>query len=393
MTQKIKTFNAIAEKGLDILQEKKFEVSDGLSDPDAIILRSHKLKKEDFGNNLKAIARAGAGVNNIPVEECSELGIPVFNTPGANANAVKEIVLAALLMSSRGLFQGANFVNSIEESNQEELKPLIESGKKSFKGRELTGGTLGVVGMGAIGSKVADMGVMLGMNVIGYDPAITVEAAWKLPNKVERKESIEDVFKESDYISLHVPANDNTKGLINSDLLKNAKKGLRLINFARDEIVVSKDIIESLDKNILSKYITDFADLDLISRAKIANDVIILPHIGASTSQAEENCSVMAAEQLDDFLNNGNIKNSVNFPELIEPRPSEFRITLSNKNHPGMIGKITTVLADNKLNIIDMVNKSRGDIAYNVIDLETKPPEKVLVELSALDDVISVREV
>ena len=393
MTQKIKTFNAIAEKGLNILQEKKFEVSDGLSDPDAIILRSHKLKKEDFGNNLKAIARAGAGVNNIPVEECSELGIPVFNTPGANANAVKEIVLAALLMSSRGLFQGANFVNSIEESNQEELKPLIESGKKSFKGRELTGGTLGVVGMGAIGSKVADMGVMLGMNVIGYDPAITVEAAWKLPNKVERKESIEDVFKESDYISLHVPANDKTKGLINSDLLKNAKKGLRLINFARDEIVVSKDIIEGLDKNILSKYITDFADLDLISRAKIANDVIILPHIGASTSQAEENCSVMAAEQLDDFLNNGNIKNSVNFPELIEPRPSEFRITLSNKNHPGMIGKITTVLADNKLNIIDMVNKSRGDIAYNVIDLETKPPEKVLVELSALDDVISVREV
>ena len=393
MTQKIKTFNAIAEKGLNILQEKKFEVSDGLSDPDAIILRSHKLKKEDFGNNLKAIARAGAGVNNIPVEECSELGIPVFNTPGANANAVKEIVLAALLMSSRGLFQGANFVNSIEESNQEELKPLIESGKKSFKGRELTGGTLGVVGMGAIGSKVADMGVMLGMNVIGYDPAITVEAAWKLPNKVERKESIEDVFKESDYISLHVPANDKTKGLINSDLLKNAKKGLRLINFARDEIVVSKDIIESLDKNILSKYITDFADLELISRAKIANDVIILPHIGASTSQAEENCSVMAAEQLDDFLNNGNIKNSVNFPELIEPRPSEFRITLSNKNHPGMIGKITTVLADNKLNIIDMVNKSRGEIAYNVIDLETKPPEKVLDELSSLDDVIYVREV
>ena len=393
MAQKIKTFNAIAEKGLNILQEKKFEVSEGFSDPDAIILRSHKLQKEEFGKNLKAIARAGAGVNNIPVEECSELGIPVFNTPGANANAVKEIVLAALLMSSRGLFQGANFVNSIEESNQNELKPLIESGKKSFKGRELSGGTLGVVGMGAIGSKVADMGVMLGMNVIGYDPAITVEAAWKLPNKVERKESIEDVFKESDYISLHVPANDKTKGLINSDLLDKAKKGLRLINFARDEIVVSKDIIDSLDKSILSKYITDFADFELISRAKTFSDVIILPHIGASTSQAEENCSVMAAEQLDDFLNNGNIKNSVNFPELIEPRPSEFRITLSNKNHSGMIGKITTVLADNKLNIIDMVNKSRGEIAYNVIDLETKPPEKVLDELSSLDDVIYVREV
>ena len=393
MAQKIKTINAIAEKGLNILQEKKFEVSEGLSDPDAIILRSHKLQKKEFGKNLKAIARAGAGVNNIPIEECSELGIPVFNTPGANANAVKEIVLAALLMSSRGLFQGANFVNSIEESNQNELKPLIESGKKSFKGRELRGGILGVVGMGAIGSKVADMGVMLGMNVIGYDPAITVEAAWKLPNKVERKESIEDVFKESDYISLHVPANDKTKGLINSDLLSNAKKGLRLINFARDEIVVSKDIIDSLDESILSKYITDFADLELISRAKTFSDVIILPHIGASTSQAEENCSVMAAEQLDDFLSNGNIKNSVNFPELIEPRPSEFRITLSNKNHPGMIGKITTVLAENKLNIIDMVNKSRGEIAYNVIDLETKPPEKVMQELSSLDDVIYVREV
>ena len=393
MTQKIKTFNAISEKGLILLKEKKFEISESLTDPDAIILRSHKLSSNEFGNNLKAIARAGAGVNNIPVEECSELGIPVFNTPGANANAVKEIVLAALLMSSRGLFQGANFVHSIDEAKQDELKPLIESGKKSFKGRELSGGTLGVIGMGAIGAKVADMGVMLGMNVIGFDPAITVEAAWKLPNQVERKEKIEDVFKDSDYISLHVPANDATKGLINEELLKNSKKGLRLINFARDEIVVSKDIIKSLDDQTLSKYITDFADLDLISRAKTNYDVIILPHIGASTSQAEENCSVMAAEQLDDFLNNGNIRNSVNFPELIEPRLSDFRITLSNKNHPGMIGKITTVLAENKLNIIDMVNKSRGHLAYNVIDLETKPSEKVLGELSSLEDVISVREV
>ncbi len=393
MTQKIKTFNAISEKGLILLKEKKFEISESLTDPDAIILRSYKLSSNEFGNNLKAIARAGAGVNNIPVEECSELGIPVFNTPGANANAVKEIVLAALLMSSRGLFQGANFVHSIDEAKQDELKPLIESGKKSFKGRELSGGTLGVIGMGAIGAKVADMGVMLGMNVIGFDPAITVEAAWKLPNQVERKEKIEDVFKDSDYISLHVPANDATKGLINEELLKNAKKGLRLINFARDEIVVSTDIIKSLDDQTLSKYITDFADLDLISRAKTKYDVIILPHIGASTSQAEENCSVMAAEQLDDFLNNGNIRNSVNFPELIEPRLSDFRITISNKNHPGMIGKITTVLAENKLNIIDMVNKSRGDLAYNVIDLETKPSEKVLGELSSLEDVISVREV
>ena len=390
---KIQILNNIAKEGLEQLKKNEFSLSEDYLKASGIVLRSHNLTELEISESLLAIARAGAGTNNIDIKNCSDHGVVVFNTPGANANAVKEIVLAALLMSSRGLFQGANFVNSIEESNQEELKPLIESGKKSFKGRELTGGTLGVVGMGAIGSKVADMGVMLGMNVIGYDPAITVEAAWKLPNKVERKESIEDVFKESDYISLHVPANDKTKGLINSDLLSKAKKGLRLINFARDEIVVSKDIIDSLDKSILSKYITDFADLELISRAKTFSDVIILPHIGASTSQAEENCSVMAAEQLDDFLSNGNIKNSVNFPELIEPRPSEFRITLSNKNHPGMIGKITTVLADNKLNIIDMVNKSRGEIAYNVIDLETKPPEKVLDELSSLDDVIYVREV
>ena len=393
MNYKVKTINNISDKGLNILKDKGYAIGEDESEPDAIILRSHKLQMSEIPSSVKAIVRAGAGVNNIPVEECSKIGIPVFNTPGANANAVKEMVLAALLMSSRGIFDGVKFVHGIEDVSKEDLKAHIESGKKSFKGRELKDGCLGVIGMGAIGAKVAEMGVMLGMNVIGYDPAITVEAAWKLPNKVERKESIEDVFKESDYISLHVPANDKTKGLINSDLLKNAKNGLRLINFARDEIVVSKDIIESLDKNILSKYITDFADLDLISRAKTAKDVIILPHIGASTSQAEENCSVMAAEQLDDFLNNGNIKNSVNFPELIEPRPSEFRVTLSNKNHPGMIGKITTVLADNELNIIDMVNKSRGDIAYNVIDLETKPPEKVLIELSALDDVISVREV
>ena len=391
MTQKIKTFNAISKKGLSLLEKKDFEISESHSDPDAIILRSHKLQSVEFGKDLKAIARAGAGVNNVPVEECSELGIPVFNTPGANANAVKEIVLAALLMSSRGLFQGASFVNSIEEPSQDKLKPLIESGKKDFKGRELTGGTLGVVGMGAIGSKVADMGVMLGMNVIGFDPAITVEAAWKLPNKVVRKESIEDVFKESDYISLHVPANEKTKGLINLDLLKNSKQGLRLINFARDEIVVSSDIIKCLENGILSKYITDFADLELISRAKNKKDVIVLPHIGASTSQAEENCSVMAAEQLEDFLVNGNVKNSVNFPELVEPRLSDFRITLSNKNHPGMIGKITDEIGYKNINIADMTHKSRDSIGINLIDLEELPSEDLIDSIREIDHVISVR--
>ena len=393
MNFKVKTHNAIADTGLTRLQEGNFSVSDAQNDPDAIILRSYKLPVDELNNSLKAVARAGAGYNNVPVAECSEKGIVVFNTPGANANAVKEIVLAGLLMSSRGIYAGANFVNEIDGIDSDDLKAHIEAGKKEFKGRELKGATLGVIGMGAIGAQVASMGVFLDMNVIGYDPAITVEAAWKLPNNVKRTDNLKTIFANSDYITLHVPAIEATKNLIDKPLLSSCKPGLKLINFARDEIVNSKDIIESLDKSILSKYITDFADLDLISRAKTSNDVIILPHIGASTSQAEENCSVMAAEQLDDFLNNGNIRNSVNFPELIEPRPSEFRITLSNKNHPGMIGKITTVLADNKLNIIDMVNKSRGDIAYNVIDIETKPSEKVLVELSALDDVISVREV
>ena len=393
MTFTIKTFNAIAEKGINLLKESNFEVSDSHDSPDAIILRSHKLQEGDIEGTLKAIARAGAGVNNVPVDICSIKGIPVFNTPGANANAVKEIVLAALLMSSRGLFAGANFVNSIKGLDKEDLKPHIELGKKDFKGRELKGATLGVIGMGAIGAQVADMGVMLGMQVIGYDPAISVEAAWKLPNKVQRKESIEEVFKESDYISLHVPANDKTKGLIDNKLLKESKKGLRLINFARDEIVVSGDIIKNLSDGILSKYISDFADLDLITRAKDESDVIILPHIGASTSQAEENCAVMAAEQIQDYLLNGNIKNSVNFPELVEPRVSDNRLTISNKNQAGLIGKFTTVLAENRLNIVDMVNKSRGDIAYNVIDLENKPSNDILEQLQSLEDVITVREV
>ena len=393
MNFKVKTHNAIAESGLTMLTEASFSVSEEENDPDAIILRSYKLPVDELNNSLKAVARAGAGFNNVPVKECSEKGIVVFNTPGANANAVKEIVLAGLLMSSRGIYAGASFVNEINGIDSKDLKAHIELGKKEFKGRELKGATLGVVGMGAIGAQVAGMGVFLDMEVIGYDPAITVEAAWKLPNNVSRTDNLKTIFTNSDYVTLHVPAIEATKNLIDHSVLSECKAGLKLINFARDEIVDSAAIIKALESGQLGSYVTDFADLDLIKRAKEVGDVIILPHIGASTSQAEENCSVMAAEQLDDFLNNGNIKNSVNFPELVEPRPSEFRITLSNKNHPGMIGKITTVLADNKLNIIDMVNKSRGDIAYNIIDLETKPPERVLADLSSLDDVISVREV
>ncbi len=391
MNFKVKTYNAIAETGLSLLKNSDFEISENLDAPDAMILRSYKLTNNDIESSIKAIARAGAGVNNVPVDYCSDKGIVVFNTPGANANAVKEIVLAGLLLSSRGIYSGANYINDIQGVDQGDLKSHIEQGKKNFKGRELKDGVLGVIGMGAIGSKVADMGVMLGMEVIGYDPAISVEAAWKLPNMVSRRDNLEDVFKESDYLTLHIPAIEETKNLVNKDLLQNAKEGLKLINFARDEIVDSQDVIDALTSGKLGGYVTDFADLDLIKRAKTKGDVIILPHIGASTRQAEENCSIMAAEQLKDFLENGNIINSVNFPELVEPRKSKFRITLSNNNIAGMIGQITTILAENNLNILNMINKSKGEIAYNVIDTDSEPSNAVEEGLKKLEGVINVR--
>ena len=393
MNFRVKTHNAIAESGLTKLSEGNFSVSEEEKDPDAIILRSYKLPLNELNASLKAIARAGAGFNNVPVKECSEKGIVVFNTPGANANAVKEIVLAGLLMSSRGIYAGASFINKIDGVDSKDLKAYIESGKKEFKGRELKGATLGVIGMGAIGAQVAGMGVFLDMEVVGYDPAITVEAAWKLPNNVTRTDNLKNIFANSDYVTLHVPAIEATKNLIDDSVLSECKPGLKLINFARDEIVDSSAVIKALESEQLGSYVTDFADLELIKRAKEVGDVIILPHIGASTRQAEENCSVMAADQIKDFLENGNIKNSVNFPELIEERQSDFRLTLSNRNVAGMIGQITTILAENNINIVELINKSRDEIAYNVIDLETKPSEKVIADLEALENVINVREV
>ena len=393
MNFRVKTHNAIAESGLTKLSEGNFSVSEEEKDPDAIILRSYKLPLNELNASLKAIASAGAGFNNVPVKECSEKGIVVFNTPGANANAVKEIVLAGLLMSSRGIYAGASFINKIDGVDSKDLKAYIESGKKEFKGRELKGATLGVLGMGAIGAQVAGMGVFLDMEVVGYDPAITVEAAWKLPNNVTRTDNLKTIFANSDYVTLHVPAIEATKNLIDDSVLSECKPGLKLINFARDEIVDSSAVIKALESEQLGSYVTDFADLELIKRAKEVGDVIILPHIGASTRQAEENCSVMAADQIKDFLENGNIKNSVNFPELIEERQSDFRLTLSNRNVAGMIGQITTILAENNINIVELINKSRDEIAYNVIDLETKPSEKVIADLEALENVINVREV
>ena len=393
MNFRVKTHNAIAESGLTKLSEGNFSVSEEEKDPDAIILRSYKLPLNELNASLKAIARAGAGFNNVPVKECSEKGIVVFNTPGANANAVKEIVLAGLLMSSRGIYAGASFINEIDGVDSKDLKAYIESGKKEFKGRELKGATLGVIGMGAIGAQVAGMGVFLDMEVVGYDPAITVEAAWKLPNNVTRTDNLKNIFANSDYVTLHVPAIEATKNLIDDSVLSECRPGLKLINFARDEIVDSSAVIKALESEQLGSYVTDFADLELIKRAKEVGDVIILPHIGASTMQAEENCSVMAANQIINFLEHGNIENSVNYPQIIEPMETNYRLTIANKNVSGMIGKITAIIAEEGLNIIDMKNRSRDDIAYNVIDLDSEPSNKSIEAIKVEENIINVRQI
>ena len=330
-------------------------------------------------------------MNNIPIDLCTDKGIVVFNTPGANANAVKELVLAGLMLSSRNVFSSIDFVNNLEHlSEMEDLEPYLEENKKLFKGKELAGSTLGVVGLGAIGSKVAKMGVALEMAVIGYDPALSVEAAWKLPSEVVPAESPEELFKNSDYITIHIPALDSTKGIINKDLLRHCK-GASLLNFARHEVVNTEDVLEMLDTDNLDNFITDFPTPALIQRANQYKDVTLLPHIGASTFQAEENCAVMAVNQMVDFLENGNIKNSVNFPNVHLNRTTPSRITITNKNVPAMIGQIATSLGELDLNIAEMTNVSRGDIAYNIIDIENTVQEEAINTLSSIENVINVR--
>ena len=388
---KIKTLSNISSKGLMALSQSSCSIDDDCKDPDGILIRSTKLDKKYLNNNLKAISRAGAGFNNIPIDICAEKGIVVFNTPGANANAVKELVLAGLMLSSRNVFSSIDFVNNLEHfKNMKDLEPFLEENKKRFKGRELSGSTLGVVGLGAIGSKVARMGVALDMKVVGYDPALSVEAAWRLPSQVEPADSIEDLFSVADFISLHIPANDKTKGIIDSKLLDKASKA-SLLNFARHEVVDEKAVLRALDKDSLSNFITDFPTPELIKRANSEGDVLLLPHIGASTNQAEENCAVMAVQQLANFLENGDITNSVNFPNVRLPRSTKYRLAITNKNVPAMIGQIATSLGNLGLNIADMTNVSRGEIAYNLIDIENKVVEKALEELSLIEDVINVR--
>jgi D-3-phosphoglycerate dehydrogenase len=387
----VRPFSSIAKIGLEKLDGTSCSLNEETSSPDGILVRSTKLDSSHLTENLKAISRAGAGVNNIPVNSCTEKGIVVFNTPGANANAVKELVLAGLMLSSRNVYASIDFVNKLSDMKEmNELEPFLESNKKQFKGNELAGSTLGVVGLGAIGSKVARMGVSLDMNVVGFDPALSVEAAWRLPSQVSPANSIEELFKVSDYVSIHIPALPTTEGIINKDLFKEANQ-LSLLNFARHEVVNTSDVLDFIEKGNLKNFITDFPTPELISRANQEKDVILLPHIGASTAQAEENCAVMAVNQMTDFLETGNIKNSVNFPDVKLKKTSDHRISITNKNVPAMIGQIATALGELNLNIAEMTNVSRGEVAYNLIDIENEVNEESITKLSEIENVINVR--
>lgn len=387
---KIQTYNKIAAIGLDRFERTDYQLGANTTDPDAILLRSHNLQAIEVSASVKAIARAGAGVNNIPVSEMTERGVVVFNTPGANANAVKELVLAAMLLGSRDILGGVNFVNGLKIEDKKALSTLLEEEKKRFAGSEIAGKTLGVIGLGAIGSLVANMGIGLGMKVLGYDPALSVEAAWRLSNEVQRMENMASLLAKSDYISLHLPVLESTKNLINKETLAGIKNGACLLNFAREGIVDTSAVIAnlSLDGKGLRRYVADFPTPDLIGRS----DVILMPHIGASTQEAEDNCAVMAADQLKDFLQNGNIRNSVNFPTVFLERSTACRLAFSNRNVPKMLGQVLSVLADSNINVIDMINKSRDEVAYNLIDIEVALDEAIMKKIVAIDGVIAARQ-
>ncbi len=388
MARKILTLNQISVKGLERLPRDAYEIASEFSSPDAILLRSHQLKAEEIAGSVLAIGRAGAGVNNIPVAECSRRGIPVFNSPGANANAVKELVATAMLLGSRGIIEGIRYVDTLAGlKDKTEMNRILEAQKKQFKGNELVGKTLGVVGLGAIGSMVAEMALTMGMEVVGYDPALSVEAAWRLSSKVRKADTLSALFARSDYISLHLPVLDSTRGLVNAELLGAMKPDACLLNFARQEIVNEQDLTAALDGRKLRKYIADFPSPALIGRS----NVILMPHIGASTDEAEENCAIMVADQLRDFLENGNIRNSVNFPTLELERVRGCRLSVSNDNVPRILGSVLAILADENINVIDMLNKSRGELAYNLIDIDTHVSDEVLNAMRALDGVINVR--
>ena len=384
----IKTYNAIAPVGLARFSANHYNVGAEVEQPDAMLLRSHKLGVDELSPSLRAIARAGAGTNNVPVEKCSERGIVVFNTPGANANSVKELVLTGLLLASRDVLGGINYVRSLTAIQDEgELNTLVEGEKKRFKGRELVGKTLGVVGLGAIGSMVARAGLDLGMTVVGNDPALSVDAAWRIPAEVERMENLPALFAKADYVTLHVPLLPATEGMINDESLRAFKPGSVLLNFARQPIVDATALAHALENGQLARYVADFPVPGLLEHDK----VMLTPHLGASTDEAEENCAIMAAEQLKRFLETGSIVNSVNFPAVASESHEGFRLAVSNVNVPGMLGQMTAVLAERNINVIDLINKSRDDIAYNLIDLSEAPDQGLIDAIAKIESVINVR--
>ncbi|MBK7026372.1 MAG: phosphoglycerate dehydrogenase [Polaromonas sp.] len=386
---KIKTYNKISVKGLERFPRGSYEVGSDIGSPDAVLLRSQKLQGVEVPATLVAVARAGAGTNNVPVGDYSKLGIVVFNTPGANANAVKELVMAGMLLATRGILPGMAYVNSLTDmTDAAEMHTLLEKEKARFAGGEIKGKTLGIVGLGAIGSLVADMALAMGMKVVGFDPALSIDAAWRLDSSVQRMENLSALMARSDYISLHVPALEATKHMVNAAALAQAKPTAVLLNFARETIVDSTAVKQSLDAGKLAYYVCDFPEPAMLNHAK----VIAMPHIGASTEESEENCAVMAANQLMDYLENGNIVNSVNFPAVSMGRvTNSSRITFSNDNVSGVLGHVLSVLADKKVNVIDMMNKSRGELAFNIIDVESKPTDDVVSAIAAVEHVIRVR--
>lgn len=382
---KVQTLNKIAASGLAQLDLDKYEIASEITNPDAILVRSAKLHDLEFDSNLKAIGRAGAGVNNIPIDRCTDKGIVVFNTPGANANAVKELVIASMLISARNIAPALTWTQGLKPE-ADMVPKLVEEGKSQFKGSEIQGKKIGVIGLGAIGVMVANAAAGLGMEVIGYDPYISVDAAWGLSRDVTRAKSLEALLTESDFVTLHVPFNDKTKMLINEEKLAMFKKDAVLMNFARGGLVDNAALLDALGKQ-LKHYITDFPEEQLLG----VEGVIAVPHLGASTAESENNCATMAARQLREFLENGNIKNSVNFPECSMPRTTKTRLVFANANIPNMIGQIATFLAKHMINITDMINKSKGQIAYNIIDVDGDVDDKDVQTLRETEGVIMVR--
>ena len=385
MTRKIQTLNAISKKGLSRLPESYVVSNDG-AEPDAILVRSQAMHDMTIPASVLCIGRAGAGTNNIPVKAMSEKGVVVFNAPGANANAVKELVIAGMLMGTRNIFPALKFVSGLV-GDDESLHKQVEAGKKHFVGHELRGSTLGIIGLGAIGSLLAESAIALGMNVVGFDPEITVDAAWRLPSQVKKAVSIDDLVKRCDFISLHVPLLPATKDMIGAERIKLMKKGCILLNFARDGIVNEPAMLDGLNEGKVHAYVCDFPSNLLRQHPRFVS----LPHLGASTEEAEENCAIMVADQVADYLENGNILNAVNFPNIGMPRESGFRLAIANSNVPNMLGQISTALAGAGLNIHNMVNKSRGDFAFTLVDVECAVPKAVIDQLTAINGVLRVR--